>query len=76
MALVDTAAEWGNDTARYRWARKWNDASKTVQNDIRLQERVRDPIISASVLGVVNVTFTAWSDWHDVDAIPSVDIVG
>lgn len=75
MALVDTDFEWGNDTTRYRMARKWNDASKTVQNDIRLQVRVRDPIISANLLGVISVTFTAWSEWRDVDAIPLVDIV-
>lgn len=25
---------------------------------------------------VLTVTFTAWSEWKDVDALPIVDIVG
>ena len=76
MALVDTLTEFGNDTTRFRYARKWNDATKTTQNDLRIQVRVRDPIINVSVLGVVSVTFTAWSEWQDLDAMPIVDVVG
>ncbi len=76
MALVSTSEEWGNDTQRYRWARKWNDASQTVQNDLRLQVKVRDPIIEIGLLGALNISFTAWSTWKDVDSIPVVDVVG
>lgn len=76
MALVNTSSEWGNDTVRYRMARKWNDETQTVQNDLRMQVRVRDPIIEIGLLGALTVTFTAWSDWKDVDALPIVDIVG
>jgi len=76
MALVDTLTEFGNDTTRFRYTRKWNDATKTTQNDLRIQVRVRDPIINVSVLGVVSVTFTAWSEWQDLDAMPIVDVVG
>lgn len=76
MALVNTSSEWGNDTTRFRMVRKWNDETQTVQNDLRMQVRVRDPIIELSILGVLTVTFTAWSEWKDVDALPIVDIVG
>jgi len=76
MALVSTSSEWGNDTQRWRWARKWEDESQTVQNDLRLQIKVRDPIIELGLLGALNISFTPWSTWRDVDSIPVVDIVG
>lgn len=75
MALVNTSEEWGNDTARYRLARCWTDASQTVQNDLKLQVKVRDPIIEIGLLGALNISFTAWSTWRDVDDMPVVDIV-
>lgn len=76
MAIVDNGSEWGTDLVRYRFARKWNDESQTVQNDIRLQIRVREQILSIGLLGALNISFTAWTDWKDIDSIPVVDIVG
>lgn len=76
MAIVSNASEWGTDTTRYRWARKWNDASQTVQNDIRLQIRVREQILDIGLLGALNISFSSWTDWKDVDSIPVVDVVG
>lgn len=75
MALVDTSTEWGNDTIRFRLARKWNEPEAIVRNDERIQIKVRDPIITAGLLGAINVTYTAWSDWKDLESMPLVDIV-
>ena len=75
MALVDNANEWGNDTIRFRYARKWNEPEAITRNDEKLQVRVRDPIITAGLLGAINVTYTAWSDWKDVESMPLVNIV-
>lgn len=76
MAFVSTSEEWGNDTTRYRLARKWNEPQAINLIDIRLQVKVRDPIIEIGLLGALNITFTAWSTWKDVDSMPVVDIVG
>lgn len=61
----------GSNIIEFRVVRKWNDASKTVQNDLRLQFRTKDVI-----LGVLGVSLGVWSDWEDFDAIEVVDIVG
>lgn len=76
MAFVSTSEEWGNDTTRYRLVRKWNEPQAINLNDTRLQVKVRDPIIEIGLLGALNITFTAWSTWKDVDSMPVVDIVG
>lgn len=76
MAIVNTTSEWGTDNVRYRWARKWNDAEQTVQNDLRLQIRVRETILEIGLLGALNISFTSWTEWKDLDTIPVVDIVG
>lgn len=76
MALVDNGTEWGNDTIRFRLARKWNEPEAITQNDNRVQVRVRDMIIESGLLGGVSVTFTPWSPWKDLDAMPRVEIVG
>lgn len=75
MALVDNGTEWGNDTIRFRVARKWNEPEAIVQNDLRVEVRLRDPIITAGLLGAINVTYTEWSPWKDLDAMPLVDVV-
>lgn len=75
MAIVNTSAEWGTDLVRYRLARKWNDASQTVQNDLRMQIKVREQVLSIGLLGVLDISFTSWTDWKDMDSLPVVDIV-
>lgn len=76
MALVNTSEEWGNDTIRYRNVQSWVDGSKTIMNDVvRTQVKVRDPIITAGLLGAITVTYTAWSDWKDFEYLPVADIV-
>jgi len=61
----------GSNIIEFRVVRKWNDASKTVQNDLRLQFRTKDVI-----LGVLGVTLGVWSDWQDFDGLEVEDIVG
>lgn len=61
----------GSNIIEFRIARKWNDASQTVKNDLRLQFRTKDVIIS-----VLGVSLAVWSDWQDFDALDIVDIVG
>ena len=61
----------GSNIIEFRLVRKWNDASKTTQNDERLQFRTKDVVIS-----VLGVSLGVWSDWQDFDALEVIDIVG
>lgn len=61
----------GSNIIEFRIARKWNDASQTVKNDLRLQFRTKDVVIS-----VLGVSLGVWSEWQDFDGIEIADIVG
>lgn len=61
----------GSNIIEFRVVRKWNDASKTVQNDLRVQFRTKDVVIS-----VLGVSLSSWSEWQDFDALEIADIVG
>jgi hypothetical protein len=60
----------GSNIIEFRVVQKWNDASKTVLNDLRVQFRTKDVIIS-----VLGVSLSAWSEWQDLDALEITDIV-
>jgi len=60
----------GSNLIEFRWARKWTDATKTVQNDLRLQFRTKDLIFS-----VTGPILSDWSQWYDFDSVPIEDVI-
>jgi hypothetical protein len=60
----------GSNIIEFRLVQKWNDPSKTVLNDVRVQFRTKDVIIS-----VLGVSLSAWSEWQDLDGLEITDIV-
>lgn len=60
----------GSNIIEFRMVRKWNEPAAITLNDLRIQFRTKDVVIS-----ILGVSLGVWSDWQDLDAIEVVDIV-